>query len=133
MDSLMITLQIYALLQHHQLNAKQNKTFKIAQSINNWMNGNKLKMNNSKTEFLMFGSRKQLDKCVTESVVIINDSIPKQKLIHYLGAFLDEKFNFKEHITRKCKTAMLNYFKIKSIRKYLTSEATEILVLSLVV
>ena len=28
---------------------------------------------------------------------------------------------------------MLNYFRIKSIRKYLTSEATEILVLSLVI
>ena len=90
-------------------------------------------MNNSKTEFIMFGSRKQLDKCVTESVVIINDAIPKQKFIRYLGAFLDETLNFKEHITRKCRTAMLNYFKIKSIRKYLTSEATEILVLSLVV
>ena len=102
-------------------------------TINNWRNGNKLKMNNSKTEFIMFGSRKQLDKCVTESVVIINDAIPKQKFIRYLGAFLDKTLNLKKHITRKCKTAMLNYFKIKSIRKYLTSEATEILVLSLVV
>ncbi len=81
------------------------------------MNGNKLKMNNSKTEFLMFGSRKQLDKCVTESLVIINDSIPKQKFIHYLGAFLDEKLNFKEHITRKCRTAMLNYFQNQKYSK----------------
>ncbi len=102
-------------------------------TINDWMNGNKLKMNNSKTEFIMFGSRKQLDKCVPESIVIVNNVIPKQKFIRYLGAFLDETLNFKEHITRKCRTAMLNYFKIKSIRKYLTREATEILVLSLVV
>jgi len=40
-------------------------------TINNWMNGNKPKMNNSKTEFIMFGSRKQLDKCATESIVSI--------------------------------------------------------------
>ena len=33
--------------------------------INDWINENKLKMNVSKTEFIMFGSRQQLDKCVT--------------------------------------------------------------------
>ena len=43
--------------------------------INNWMNENKLKMNASKTEFIMFGSRQQLDKCVTSSINIANDNI----------------------------------------------------------
>jgi hypothetical protein len=104
-----------------------------AMIINDWMNENKLKMNSSKTEFIMFGSRQQLDKCVSTSINIANDNIEKQKYIRYLGAFLDESLNFKEHIKRKCRTAMLNFFKIKSIRKYLTREATEILCLSLVI
>lgn len=81
----------------------------------------------------MFGSRQQLYKCVTTSINIANDNIEKQKCIRYLGAFLDETLNFKEHIKRKCRTSMLNFFKIKSIRKYLTREATEILCLSLVI
>jgi hypothetical protein len=104
-----------------------------ARVINDWMNGNKLKMNSSKTEYIMFGSRQQLSKCKTKEIDICGDKVKVQKCIRYLGAFLDETLNFKEHVKRKCKSAMFNYFKIKSIRKFLTKEATEILVLSLVI
>ena len=97
------------------------------------MNENKLKLNTSKTEFIMFGSRPQLNKCRTKNIEIAGDKIESESCIRYLGAYLDETLNFKEHIKRKCRTAMLNYLKIKSIRKYLTAEATEILVLSLVI
>ena len=99
--------------------------------INDWMNKNKLKMNTSKTEFIMFGSKQQLKKCTTDVININGDNIKPESCIRYLGAFLDERLNFKEHVKRKCRTAMLNYLRIKSIRKYLTKEATEILVLSL--
>lgn len=47
--------------------------------------------------------------------------------------FLDENLNFKERINKKCRAALLNYQRIKCIRKYLTKEATESLVLSLVI
>ena len=101
--------------------------------INKWMNNNKLKMNNSKTEFILFGSRLQLNKCSTKEITICNEVIKSTNCIRYLGAFLDKSLNFKEHVKRKCKTAMLYYFKIKSIRKYLSKEATETLLLSLVI
>ncbi len=104
-----------------------------ALTINNWMNENTLKMNTSKTEFIMFGSRQQLDKCNIKQINIASDYIEVESCIRYLGAFLDETLTFKEHVKRKCRTAMLNYLKIKNIRKYLTKEATEIVVLSLVI
>lgn len=97
------------------------------------MNGNKLKMNSNKTEFIECGSRQQLEKCEAKKINICGDNVEKQHCIRYLGAFLDETLSFKEHSIRKCKTAMLNYFKIKSIRQYLSSDATETLVLSLVI
>ena len=90
-------------------------------------------MNASKTEFILFGSRQQLNKCITKDIVVCGDKIDVQKHIKYLGAFLDSTLNFKEHVKRKCRTAMLNYFKIKSIRKCLTKDAAEVLALSLVV
>ena len=46
---------------------------------------------------------------------------------------MDETLNLKEHVKGKCRTAMINYLKIKNIHKYLTKEATEILVLPLVI
>ena len=47
--------------------------------------------------------------------------------------FLDDTLDFKEHTKRNCQTAMLSYFKIKCMRKYLTKEATEVLCLSFVI
>ena len=110
-----------------------NELQDCAQEINNWMNSNKLKMNASKTEYIVFGSRPQLNKCNTQDIDVCGDKIKRQSSIRYLGAFLDETLNFKEHIKRKCRSAMLNYFKIKNIRKFLTQDATETLVLSLVI
>ena len=56
-----------------------------------------------------------------------------QNCIRYLYVFLDDALDFKDNIKRKCQTAMMNYFKINSIHKYLTREATEVLCLSFVI
>ena len=93
-----------------------------AVKINNWMNLNKLKMNNSKTEFIMFGSKAQLNKCSTNVINVAGENIKPVSTIRYLGAF-----------KRKCHAAMLIYLRIKRIRHYLTKDATEILTLSLVI
>ena len=45
-----------------------------------------------------------------------------------MGAFPDETLNFKPHVKHK---AMMNFMRIKNIRQFLTKEATETLVLSL--
>jgi hypothetical protein len=39
---------------------------KSAVDINEWMNGHKLKISNTKTEFILYGSRQQLGKCNTK-------------------------------------------------------------------
>ena len=46
------------------------------------MNANKLKMNTSKTEFIIFGSRKQLDKCSTNVININGDEIDSEHCIN---------------------------------------------------
>ena len=104
-----------------------------ATTINNWMKSNKLKMNTDKTEFIMFGGQFQLNKCHTTNINIAGDVVSRVKAIKYLGAILDQFLSFKDHVNAKCRTAMFNYFRIKSIRKYLTKESTEVLLLSLVI
>ena len=97
-----------------------------------WMNENRLKMNNDKTEFILFGSKPQLDKCKTKTLNVNNTEIKLADKIKYLGVLLDQKLNLKQHITLKCQTAMLNVQCIKNIRHLLTQEATDILVLGTV-
>ena len=59
--------------------------------------------------------------------------IDRSSCICYLGAFLDENLTLKEHVKGKSATSIRNFYKIKKIRKFLTAQATEMLVLGLVI
>ena len=104
-----------------------------AERIKNWMDGNRLNMNNSKTEFIMFGSNKMLTKCITADMNINGTRVNKQKVIRYLGVWMDELLSFKYHVKMKCKSAMFNLVQIKRFRPSLTVEAANILVMGLVI
>ena len=102
-------------------------------SIKQWMDQARLKMNPSKTEFIHFGNAPQLHKCITNSIDVAGDLILRSNVIRYLGVWLDTALNFKLHVTKKCKAAMLNFIRIRGICYLLTEEATSSLVLSLCV
>ena len=104
-----------------------------AERIKNWMDGNRLKMNDSKSEFIMFGSNKMLTKCTTADMNINGTRVKKQKVIRYLGVWMDEVLSFKYHVKMKCKSAMFNLVWIKRLRPSLTVEAANILVMGLVI
>ena len=59
-----------------------------ATRIKNWMDGNRLKMNDSKTEFIMFGSRKMLTKCTTKDININGTRVKRENIIRYLRVWL---------------------------------------------
>ena len=80
----------------------------------------------------MFGSRIQLLKCVTNSINVVEDLIGSSECIRYLGEFLDSDMSFREHVKHKSRSAMVNFNKIRKIRSFLTEEATEVLLLGLV-
>ena len=71
--------------------------------IKDWMNSNGLKMNTTKTEFIMFGSKKQLQKCTTETLKINDNMVPVSNTIKYIGAWLDQHLSFKTHIKKNVK------------------------------
>ena len=101
--------------------------------IKSWMDENRLKMNTSKTEFIMFGSKRKLTKCNTNSLKVSSETVHRSHSIKYLGVTIDEALNFKDHIKNKCKVAMWNIQRVKQIRSVLTKDACETLVLGLVI
>ena len=97
-----------------------------------WMDENQLKMNSSKTEFILFGSRGQLQKCTTNSINVNGVEVKQGSCIRYLGTLLDAQLNMAQHINAKCRTAMMNLFKIKQIQLMMTIEACQTVVFGLV-
>ena len=85
--------------------------------IKSWMDQVYLKMNESKTKFIYFGWPSQLEKCITTTININAEPIERSNTTKYLGAYLDSKLDFKEHIKAKCKAAVLNIYKIRVCNK----------------
>ena len=102
-------------------------------NIKSWMDAVRLKMNPTKTEFIYFGNKPQLHRCIIEGLNIAGDLVVRSHSIKYLGVHLDENLNFKQHVMKKCQAAMFNYFKIRSIRHLLDAHTTAYLCLSLCV
>ena len=80
--------------------------------IKAWMDAVRLKLNESKTEFIYFGSGQQLSKCSENTIKVINETIDRCSTVRYLGGYLDSQLNFKEHIKTKCKAAIINILRI---------------------
>lgn len=100
--------------------------------IQDWMNVIKLHMNPNKTELIIFGNKVQLAKCQIGNILVGNERINCSPYIRYLGGFLDENLNMKEHVKRRACNAMYNLRKLKAIRKYLSIETSKIIASALV-
>ena len=100
--------------------------------IKDWMNRNQLKMNDAKTEFIVFGSKHQVQRNDLKSLNMDNTTIRAKLVIKFLGAYLDESLNMKTHIANRTKNALYNQYLIKNIRKYITQETAKMLLCSLV-
>ena len=89
--------------------------------VKSWMDVVCLKLNESKTEFIYYGSQQLLQKCNTENIMVINKTISRCDKVRYLGGILNSSLQFKTHITNKCKTAMVNLIQIKTSENTLTT------------
>ena len=101
-------------------------------SIKHWMDRNRLKMNSAKTDFILIGSRQQLVKCKTTSILANDEMVQRSSIIKYLVALIDERLSLKQFINSKCRIAMWNLHKLKAIRNVLRDDACKTLVSALV-
>ncbi len=96
--------------------------------VKKWMLVNKLKMNDSKTEFIIIGSRQQLDKIEFSSIQVGNSVVKAVESVRDLGAYLDSTLSMESHIEAKCRAAFRQIYSLRRIRKFLSREATATLI-----
>ena len=97
-----------------------------------WMNRNCQKINPTKTELMYIASRRQIKKCLENTIRVGEDRVDRSAKVNMLGVWLDEHLSFEHHILQKCKNAMLSIYKIRNQRRYLSLEACQVLIHSLV-
>lgn len=89
--------------------------------IKNWMTANKLKLNDSKTEFFIAASSNNHKKHIPPNITLSIGSanIEPSKTIRNLGAFFDSEMTMLSHVTNVSKTVTFHLRNIGRIRKYI--------------
>ena len=83
----------------------------IMLDVISWMDAAYLKMNESKMEFLYFGSKHMLKKCNINTVTINKVHIARSDEVKYLGGHLDSTLSSHKHVITKCQAANINLHK----------------------
>ena len=97
--------------------------------IRQWMAENKLQLNDQKTEFLIICAPWKRD-CVQFNEIEIGDArISSTTEARNLGLIMDKSLNMEKHIQRLCQTSIAQLRNITDVRKYLTQNAAEKLIL----
>ena len=93
-----------------------------------WFSSNSLKMNGSKTDFMIVGSKQNLKKVQNFSFIVDDASIKPSKTIKILGVIVDPLLLWEariSHVVQKCNKILFSLYRF---RHYFTPDVLKILV-----
>ena len=88
--------------------------------VQNWMLMDRLKLNPDKTEFLILGTRQQLEKVITSHLVVGESRISPPTKIKNLGSWFDSNLDMLSHVNNICSSS---FYCIYNGRRYIGSES----------
>ena len=100
--------------------------------VRQWMKFNFLKLNNSKTEFIIFGVHQQLAKVHHISIKIGNDIIENVPAVRNLGMYFDSELKLTVHINKLASSSFATLQNVAHIRNHLDIPTTKTIVQALV-
>jgi len=98
------------------------------QDISSWMQANKLKLNDEKTELLVITSTRQKGNITIPGLKVGSCYITPKQSARNIGIMFDDCMNMEAQIKTICRKAFFHLRNIQSIRRCLTFRATEQLI-----
>ena len=124
--------QIYVSFKCDDPSQALNKINVCISDIRRWMILNKLKINDAKTEFIVFRSL-MLQKVFSDLPVNVGGNLIKQsEKVRDLGVILDQTLSFDDHISAVCQSAHFQIRNIGRIRNLLSFDACATLIHALI-
>ena len=92
--------------------------------VSDWMSCNRLKLNHSKTEFIIYSSK--YSNVPEDLVLHIGDfSVTPSEQVRNLGVIMDKHMSMNAQVKNVCSSAMISVRHLGKIRPYLTDEAAK--------
>jgi hypothetical protein len=96
--------------------------------VREWMLIHMLKLNDTKTEFLIIGTPQLCRTTNTRQIQIGEAVINPSKGARNIGVYFDQAMNLKKHVSNICQGAYFQLRNIAAIRRVLTRSAAECLI-----
>ena len=106
----------YASNNIHEINHNLNEDLA---NVSEWLSANKLTLNQTKTEFMLIGSRQRINTFQSTPLLVINN-VPVKQVSHTksLGVHIDENLSWNVHIEKLSKKVASGIGALKRIRPY---------------
>ena len=125
--------QVYLSFSVHEENQAVELVQDCLAEIRQWMFRNHLKLNDSKTEFLIIGNQQMTKQLNGVNHIVIGDSsVTAVDHAKNIGVILDSQLDMTKHVNETCKTCYMHIHNISKIRNKLNEEATATLINALV-
>ena len=85
--------------------------------VKDWMSTSKLKLNPDKTEFIIFGSKRQRDKLKA-------CDWPSNLKVKNLGVWFDSDLSLSKHVQNVCKSCFVKLCDFRHVRRFLTHDVS---------
>ena len=96
--------------------------------LRQWMLQDKLKTNDDKTEFLIIGSRQQLEK-IDQCYIRVGDAnVQPVMSARNLGSWFDSNLSMSVHVTKSCGAAFFWLHNIKRVSSFLPRDKLEMVI-----
>ena len=96
--------------------------------LRRWMIEDKLMINDDKTEFILIGTKQQLEKVKIQKLSVGQCEITPSSVVRNLGSWFDSNFSMAVHVNKVCKSSFYHLHNLSRIRKYLSQDTLETLV-----
>ena len=117
--------QLYTSFDPHNSAEAMNRMEACIAEIKSWMATNFLKLNDSKTEFIIFGTDQNVLK-VSEWTVSVGDAeVLPSRTVRDIGAMLDSALTMRAHVNSVVKSCYFQIRSLSKIRKYLTEDSAK--------
>ena len=93
------------------------------EKIRRWLIHDRLLLTDDKTEFIIIGTRQQLNKLQAMNIKVGGSERKPSYQVKNLGSWLDPNLNMRHHITNVCKAGFFYLHNIRRIKKYLSRDS----------
>ena len=124
--------QLYTSSNFLDLDNHLRQTELCIEDTKSFMDSNKLKLNNDKTELIIFKNKFQTKDHVNVTLNINECDITSSSHVKNLGVIFDEDLSMTTHVNSVYKSIIFQLSKISHIRKYISVEVAKTLVTSLI-